>query len=103
MRLLVTGREGQLVRSLLERGQGEAGLEIVALGRPELDLEQPGSAEAAVARLAPDIIINAAAYTAVDKAEDEPERARRINADAAGEIARAAAVAGARLIQVSTD
>ena len=79
---------GQLARSLSERARLHPGIELVTLGRPELDLEVPGSAAAAIARVAPDIVINAAAYTAVDQAEDEPERAFRINAEAAGEVAR---------------
>lgn len=103
MRLLVTGTEGQLARSLLERARLFPGIELAALGRPELDLETPGSAAAAIARAAPDIVINAAAYTAVDQAEDEPARAFRINADAAGEVADAACRAGAAVIQLSTD
>ena len=103
MKVLVTGTEGQLARSLVERGALHPEIELVTLGRPELDLEQSGSGAAAVAQIAPDIIINAAAYTAVDQAEDESERAFRINADAAGEIAAAAAKAGAPVIQLSTD
>ncbi|MFL6845434.1 MAG: dTDP-4-dehydrorhamnose reductase [Allosphingosinicella sp.] len=100
MRILVTGREGQLARSLLDRS-GEADLK--ALGRPELDLERPESIGPAIAAAAPDVVVNAAAYTAVDQAEDEPERAFRINAEAAGEVAAAARRAGARIIQISTD
>lgn len=103
MRVLVTGKEGQLVKSLLERSQGRKGIELSALGRPDLDLETFGSAAQAIARFAPDVVINAAAYTAVDQAEDEPERAFRINGDAAGEVAAAARAAGARIIQISTD
>lgn len=103
MKLLVTGREGQLARSLIERSAGHADVELVALGRPELDLELPGSAAAAVRSAAPDIVINAAAYTAVDLAEDEPERAMRINGDAAGDIAAAAREVGAAIVQISTD
>jgi dTDP-4-dehydrorhamnose reductase len=103
MKVLVTGTEGQLARSLVERGALHSEIELVTLGRPKLDLEQSGSGAAAVAQIAPDIIINAAAYTAVDQAEDESERAFRINADAAGEIAAAAAKAGAPVIQLSTD
>ncbi|HEX8534431.1 MAG TPA: dTDP-4-dehydrorhamnose reductase [Allosphingosinicella sp.] len=103
MKVLVTGRAGQLVRSLVERSAGVPELEIAALGRPELDLEVPGSAAAAVRRAAPDVVINAAAYTAVDLAEDEPERAMRINGDAAGEIAAAARGVGAAIVQISTD
>jgi dTDP-4-dehydrorhamnose reductase len=103
MRVLVTGKHGQLVQSLVERAQSHAALDIVAVGRPELDLELPGSAAEVVRSIAPDAVINAAAYTAVDLAEDEPERAMRINADAAGELAAAAKAAGAPIIQISTD
>lgn len=102
VKVLVTGRSGQLARSLLSREQ-QPGLQLVALGRPELDLEVPGSAAEATVRIRPDVIVNTAAYTAVDQAEDEPARAFRINAEGAGELARAAADCGARLIQVSTD
>ena len=103
MRIVVTGTEGQLTRSLVERASLHPGIELLALGRPQLDLEIPGSVAKAIADAAPDVVINAAAYTAVDQAEDEPERAFRINADAAGEIADAAAQAGAAVIQLSTD
>lgn len=103
MKILVTGTEGQIARSLAERVQLHPGITLVACGRPKLDLEVPGSAAAAIAEAAPDVVINAAAYTAVDQAEDEPERAFRINADAAGEVATAAAGAGAAVIQLSTD
>ena len=103
MRVLVTGREGQIVRSLLERGAGVPGIQIVAMGRPELDLEAPASAARAVRAAAPDVVINAAAYTAVDLAEDEPERAMRINGGAAGELAAATRNVGAAIVQISTD
>ncbi|HEX8239472.1 MAG TPA: dTDP-4-dehydrorhamnose reductase [Allosphingosinicella sp.] len=103
MRVLVTGRDGQLARSLAERAAAVPGLSLRTIGRPELDLERPESIAAAIAAAAPDAVVNAAAYTAVDQAEDEPERAFRINAAAAGEVAAAARHAGARIIQVSTD
>lgn len=103
MKVLVTGKEGQLVKSLLERSQSRKGIEMAAFGRPHLDLESLGSATEAIAHFAPDVVINAAAYTAVDQAEDEPERAFRINGDAAGEVAAAARAAGARIIHISTD
>ncbi|HEX8468514.1 MAG TPA: dTDP-4-dehydrorhamnose reductase [Allosphingosinicella sp.] len=103
MRVLVTGRDGQLARSLAKRGADVAGLALERMGRPELDLERPESIAAAIAAAAPDVVVNAAAYTAVDQAEDEPERAFRINGAAAGEVASAARRAGARIIQVSTD
>jgi dTDP-4-dehydrorhamnose reductase len=102
MKVLVIGSSGQLARSLVERAQGRPGIELAAVGRPQLDLEIPGSAARVVAAAAPHFVINAAAYTAVDQAEDEPARAFRINAEAAGEIA-AATAGNARLIHISTD
>jgi dTDP-4-dehydrorhamnose reductase len=103
MKVLVTGTQGQLARSLVERGSRRVGIDILAVGRPELDMEEPGSAERAIAVAAPDVVINAAAYTAVDQAEDEPDRAFRVNAAAAGEVATAAARIGAPVIHISTD
>ena len=103
MKLLVTGREGQLARSLAERAAARPGLKVIAIGRPDLDLEQPGSAERAIVAASPDLVINAAAYTAVDQAEDEPDRAFRINAAAAGEVAAAARRIKVPVIQISTD
>jgi dTDP-4-dehydrorhamnose reductase len=103
VKILVTGSQGQLVRSLAERCEERPGIELIVAGRPELDLERPGSAGAIIAAAAPDVVINAAAFTAVDQAEDEPDRAMRINAGAAGEVAAAAKAAGAAVIQISTD
>jgi dTDP-4-dehydrorhamnose reductase len=103
MRILVTGREGQLARSLAERSASFPGVSVETVGRPQLDLERPDSIAAAIAAAAPDVVVNAAAYTAVDQAEDEPDRALRINGAAAGEVAAAARRAGARVVQVSTD
>lgn len=103
MRLLVTGREGQVSRALREAAADIDGIDLVALGRPELDLEKPGTIGPAVKHVAPDVIISAAAYTAVDKAEEEPERAHRVNAEGPGALAMAAAAAGARIIHLSTD
>ena len=103
MRVLVTGRDGQLARSLARRAPAWPGLSLEAAGRPGLDLERPGSIAEAIAAAAPDVVINAAAYTAVDQAEEEPERAFRINSAAAGEVAGAARRAGARIVQISTD
>jgi dTDP-4-dehydrorhamnose reductase len=67
------------------------------------DFEDPASLAGLVGRIAPDIVVNAAAYTAVDRAEDEPERARRINAEAPGVLARACAERDAYLVHYSTD
>jgi dTDP-4-dehydrorhamnose reductase len=102
MKILVIGSRGQLARSLVERAEGHEGIELVAVGRPRIDLGTPDSVVPVIAEIAPDVVINAAAYTAVDQAEEEPELAFRINAEAAREIA--AATAGkARLIHISTD
>src|SRR3954452_19651582 len=103
MKVLVIGSSGQLARSLLERAVARGGIELRVIRRPDVDLEVPGATASAIAAAAPDVVINAAAYTAVDQAEDEPERAFRINADAAGEVAEAAARVGAAVIQMSTD
>lgn len=103
MKLLVAGASGQVARSLAERAASWPQIELIAVGRPTLDLEQPGGARRLVADIAPDLVINAAADTAVDQAEDAPERAFRINADGAGELAAAAAAVGAGIVQLSTD
>lgn len=100
MKILVTGHNGQLVRSLRERG---AGRDMLTLGRPELDLEIAGSARAAILTHRPGLVINAAAYTNVDAAEDEVALAMRVNGEAAGEVAEAAREVGAPVIHISTD
>lgn len=101
-RVLVTGREGQLVRSLIERGAATE-LDILPLGRPLLDLEDSPGISRVVRDIAPDILINAAAYTNVDAAEKDEATARRINAEAPGELAAATAAAGIPIVHVSTD
>ena len=97
--MLIIGRHGQLAQSLAERG----GSDVSLLGRPELDLAVSGSASAALRAARPDLIVNAAAFTAVDLAEADETQAARINADAAGEIAIAARDLGVPLIHISTD
>ena len=103
MRILVTGRQGQVVSSLIEAAAGRPRLEIIAAGRPELDLADPASVHAAIQAARPDIVVSAAAYTAVDQAEDEPEIAAAINERGAGAVAAAAAGIGAPVIHLSTD
>jgi dTDP-4-dehydrorhamnose reductase len=103
VKVLVTGREGQLAQSLNERRNDHPQLELLFAARPETDLSIPGSIAKAIEAARPDVVINAAAYTDVDRAEDEPELAWRINAEAAGEAALAAAAVDARIIQLSTD
>jgi dTDP-4-dehydrorhamnose reductase len=103
MRVLVTGLQSQLARSLQEKAAGRPDLQLEFVGRPELELSHPGCAAAIIADRRPDVVINAAAYTMVDQAESEPELAFRINGDAAGEVATAAREVGAKAIQISTD
>ncbi|RWA63661.1 dTDP-4-dehydrorhamnose reductase [Mesorhizobium sp.] len=103
MRLAVTGRDGQVVASLLEAGRGLEGVEVVAVGRPQLDLAQPGTVFDALAVWKPDIIVSAAAYTAVDQAEAERYLAFAVNAAGAGAVAEAAARLGVPIIHLSTD
>lgn len=103
MRIVVTGRNGQVACSLAQRGR-ERGLEIVLLGRPELDLA--GSSETIVAALEaahPEVIVSAAAYTAVDKAETERDLAFAVNERGPRAIARAARHLNVPLIHLSTD
>ena len=103
MRILVTGREGQVARSLIERASGRD-IEIVTLGRPQLDLAGPAEAIiAAVDAAHPEAIVSAAAYTQVDKAESEPELAFAVNERGAAAVARAASRLGVPLIHLSTD
>jgi dTDP-4-dehydrorhamnose reductase len=101
MRILVTGVTGQVGSALLDALAPAAS--IVAAGRKELDLAQPDQIASALDRIAADLIVNPAAYTAVDRAEDERELAFRINAEAPGAIASWAAGQGVPLIHFSTD
>lgn len=102
MRIAVTGREGQVVQSLLERGP-VAGVTVVAVGRPDLDLADPDSVFAALKAAAPDLVVSAAAYTAVDKAESEPALAHAVNGAGAGAVAAAAAAFKVPVVHLSTD
>lgn len=103
MRIAVTGREGQVVRCLVERSREKPGIEVVPVGRPQLDLLRPETVLPAIRAADPDIVVSAAAYTAVDKAEDEPEIAAAVNTVGAGAVAEAAAVLGVPVIHLSTD
>ena len=99
MRILVFGKNGQVARAL----QDAAGASVLALSRDDADLMAPGAAQDAIARHQPDVVINAAAYTAVDKAEDDETAARRLNAEAPAEMAAAAHAAGVPFLHISTD
>lgn len=101
MRILLTGVNGQ-VGWELQRTLAPLG-EVIAADRNRLDLADTSSIRRAVDAIAPDLIVNPAAYTAVDKAETEPALAHAINAAAPGELAQAAAVRGIPLVHFSTD
>ncbi|MGD9846139.1 MAG: dTDP-4-dehydrorhamnose reductase [Variibacter sp.] len=101
MNILVTGREGQVARALLACAGEDAAM--TAVGRPDLDLRDRASLKRAIARVRADVLVNAAAYTAVDRAETEPEAAFAVNRDGAGNAAAAAAEAGIPIIHLSTD
>lgn len=100
MKVLVFGRSGQVATELQRRAGAH---EVVALGRGEADFEDPEACADIVARSDAQAIVNAAAYTAVDKADEDEARARRINGETPGAIARAAAARGMPVVQISTD
>lgn len=101
MKVLVTGAGGQLGCAL--RATVPGGVTCVALGREELDITDSDAVERTLAMHRPDCLINAAAYTAVDRAEQEPERAFALNETAVAHLARAARGHGVRMVHVSTD
>ena len=100
--ILVAGNTGQLARCLVEAARLRR-TALVAMGRPEFDLTRPDSLAQAAAARAPRAIVNAAAYTAVDKAEAERALAMAVNRDGAGALAAAASRLGVPFIHVSTD
>ena len=101
MKLLILGRDGQ-VGTALTHILAPLGA-IAAYGRQGADFSHPDDLEGVVKREQPDVIVNAAAHTAVDKAESEPDLARLVNTDGPAVLARAAAETGAWLIHYSTD
>ncbi|MFF8478569.1 MULTISPECIES: dTDP-4-dehydrorhamnose reductase [unclassified Streptomyces] len=102
MRWLVTGAGGMLgqdtVRELRERGE-----DVTGLGRTALDITEPASVRRALDTHRPDVVVNCAAYTAVDDAETDEAGALRVNGEGPRLLARACAAHGARLVHVSTD
>lgn len=101
MKLLVTGHEGQVARALAKCHGGD--VEIIRVGRPDLDLCDRASIDQVIRAHRPDAVVNAAAYTAVDKAESEPDVAFATNRNGAGWVAAAAASISVPIIQISTD
>ncbi len=101
MKILVFGQTGQVATELQRRAGGET--ELTCLGRDAADLSDPAACAAAIAAQDCDAVINAAAYTAVDKAEEEEALAQAVNGDAPAAMARAAAEKGVPFLHVSTD
>ena len=102
MRIAATGKTGQVVTCLIERG-GAAGHEVIALGRPALDLADPVSIARALEAAEPDAIVSAAAYPAVEEGESECELAHTVYGQGRGAVAEAAKTLGVPLVHVSTD
>ena len=101
MKIVLIGKGGQVGRELV--GSLAAIGDVAAFDRAGADLERPDELSALLRRERPDVVVNAAAYTAVDKAESEPDRARIVNELAVGALAHAAADLGATLVHYSTD
>jgi dTDP-4-dehydrorhamnose reductase len=101
-RVLVIGSRGQVAGSLIET-LPRHGFDVAVAARPEVDLAAPGTLAPVIQHARPQVVINAAAYTAVDRAEDEPDIAMAVNATGAGAAAGYAREAGAAIIHVSTD
>ena len=102
MRVFVAGGTGQVARSLVEAARA-AGTELIAAGRPDFDLTDEAGMRTSIIAYAPTAIINAAAYTAVDDAEDDEAGATAINADGAGALAATAAELNVPFLHISTD
>ncbi|HVR74117.1 MAG TPA: dTDP-4-dehydrorhamnose reductase [Planctomycetota bacterium] len=103
MRIVVLGSRGQLGSKVVEALSAEPGLEVTGTDRGRLDVTDPGALEAGLRDLRPEWVINCTAYTDVEKAETEPEKAYLVNDAAVGFIADAALKCGARVLHVSTD
>ncbi|MEM5515323.1 dTDP-4-dehydrorhamnose reductase [Henriciella sp. AS95] len=101
MTILVIGNKGQVARALVERAGGD--VDVVALGRPALDITDETSIRAAFEAHEPDLVINASAYTAVDKAESDEAAAFAVNRDGPAHLANVCAETGTPLIHYSTD
>ncbi len=102
-RFVVTGLTGQVAQSLAVQGTARHDVEVIAIGRPELDLCRPESISRSILAARPDIIVSAAAFTAVDQAEGDEDAAYIVNAAAPGELARVAKALKVPIVHLSTD
>jgi dTDP-4-dehydrorhamnose reductase len=102
MKVLVIGKEGQVARSLVAAEKPE-GMTAAAFGRPQVDLTKPDTIAAAIEAASPQVVVNAAAYTGVDKAETESELAGLVNAMGPANVAEACAERSLPLVHLSTD
>ncbi len=102
LKILITGSNGQLGRELVLEGQ-KIDFEIIATGHAELDITKPAQIEKQLAQYQPALVVNTAAYTAVDAAESDPDLAFRVNRDGPANLAAACVEMGIALIQISTD
>jgi dTDP-4-dehydrorhamnose reductase len=102
MRLLVTGAGGQLGRELVDVAR-QAGHDVVGLAKSELDITDQSAVDAAIRKAQPDVIIHAAAWTAVDACESDPDKAHLVNVIGTRNVVTAAKAIGARTVYISTD
>lgn len=101
MKVLICGKDGQLGRDLIVTVPDH--VEIIAYGHQEMNICYAGRVDELISSIKPDIIINAAAYTAVDQAEDDPVSAFAVNAEGVANLARSAHANGCMLLHISTD
>lgn len=102
MKVLVTAAQGQVGHALMCLAQGSP-VEVISLTRTQLDITDPRSIQTSIGQVKPDVLINAAAYTAVDKAESDQPAAWRVNETGPENLAQACKQAGIPLIHISTD
>lgn len=103
MRLLIAGWQGQVAQALIRVAPSRADITACAVGRPALDICEVRTIERALSDINPDVVINTAAYTDVDKAETEPERAMALNCEGARLLAASSAARGIPILHISTD
>ena len=103
MRLLITGSHGQVARAFIDAAPAAPDIEACSLGRPALDICHSPTIERSLSDIKPDVVINTAAYTAVDDAEGDEAKARALNRDGAELLSKAAARRGVAIIHLSTD